>query len=313
MGQSVAVQVAKVAHYANRKRPRITVIDHGAFGKEQTFLARYPYFREVCDIEFVEADAEHPGTLDRVAALAGDPDSLLTVAVTFDDDSKSLSYAIGLGERLAESPVRIMARMADDTGLARALAEHVDGADLTARVAAFGMMAHVCRRDILLAETLDERAKAIHNHFLELETARGRGRHDSAMNDWDNLPDLLKDSNREGAAHIPIKLRAIGCAICDEEAPWPAVESFEDDEVLLMAQMEHARWSAQYRLDGWRPGTPRDDARKIHPSLIPWDDLPEDAREKNYYFVRIIPDVLHRTGQKVCRVPASCYPPIPPP
>jgi RyR domain len=51
------------------------------------------------------------------------------------------------------------------------------------------------------------------------------------------------------------------------------------DELTEMAGLEHQAWLTHYRRDGWRLG-PRDDARKVHPSLLPWDQLPEDARTK---------------------------------
>ena len=51
------------------------------------------------------------------------------------------------------------------------------------------------------------------------------------------------------------------------------------DELTTMSELEHRAWLAHYRRDGWRVG-PRDDARKLHPSLLPWGDLPQEAQAR---------------------------------
>ena len=47
----------------------------------------------------------------------------------------------------------------------------------------------------------------------------------------------------------------------------------------LLAKNTHDVW-AQGRMDqGWRWGPARDDARKEHPCLVPYEDLPESEKE----------------------------------
>lgn len=48
----------------------------------------------------------------------------------------------------------------------------------------------------------------------------------------------------------------------------------------LLARNAHEHWARQRLADGWRYGPVRDDARKEHPDLVPYEDLPE--REKVY-------------------------------
>jgi len=47
-----------------------------------------------------------------------------------------------------------------------------------------------------------------------------------------------------------------------------------------LAENTHEVWAAGRLADGWRLGPARDDARKEHPCLVPYQDLPED--EKDY-------------------------------
>lgn len=63
----------------------------------------------------------------------------------------------------------------------------------------------------------------------------------------------------------------------------------QTDDVLLpaglldlteaMARNVHEVWSAGRVADGWRYGDVRDDARKLHPCLVAYDDLPESEKE----------------------------------
>lgn len=47
-----------------------------------------------------------------------------------------------------------------------------------------------------------------------------------------------------------------------------------------LARNVHEVWSANRRTDGWTYGPVRDDEKKQHPCLVPYDELPE--REKDY-------------------------------
>jgi hypothetical protein len=46
-----------------------------------------------------------------------------------------------------------------------------------------------------------------------------------------------------------------------------------------LAKNTHDVWARQRLADGWRQGPERDDAKKTHPSLVPYDELPESEKE----------------------------------
>jgi hypothetical protein len=48
----------------------------------------------------------------------------------------------------------------------------------------------------------------------------------------------------------------------------------------LLASNVHDLWSQQRMAEGWRYGPVRNDVRKEHPDLVPYDQLPEG--EKDY-------------------------------
>ena len=45
-----------------------------------------------------------------------------------------------------------------------------------------------------------------------------------------------------------------------------------------LARNTHENWAAQRIADGWRWGPARDDARKEHPGLVPYEELPEEEK-----------------------------------
>ncbi len=46
-----------------------------------------------------------------------------------------------------------------------------------------------------------------------------------------------------------------------------------------LAENAHDVWAAQRLKDGWTFGPARDDAKKRHPCLVPYADLPESEKE----------------------------------
>ncbi len=46
-----------------------------------------------------------------------------------------------------------------------------------------------------------------------------------------------------------------------------------------LAENTHELWAAQRLSQGWSHGPQRDDTRKLHPCLVPYEQLPESERE----------------------------------
>ena len=60
-----------------------------------------------------------------------------------------------------------------------------------------------------------------------------------------------------------------------------AIELPQELETLAeqMAKNVHEVWSAGRIADGWTYGEKRDDVRKTHPCLVPYEELPEPEKE----------------------------------
>jgi len=286
MGEAVILQAAKIGHYINGKRLRVTAIDLAAARKEERLLGRYPNLREVCDVAFTEADIEHASTLRMICERMSPASTISTVVLSLDNDARNLSLADALRGTSGYSDTPILIRASKKTGLASLI--HA-GTGTAATLGAFGFVDRICSRAALLQEDLDALAKAIHEDFRRGEKGR-RPDSDLSMKEWDVLNGTFQDSNRQQADHMLVKLRAAGYGS-------PAEVQLDggkrlDDRKEELAKMEHARWSAERWLAGWRLGEQKDLDRKLSPHLKPWDQLAEEVRQYDRDTVTRIPMIL---------------------
>ncbi len=47
----------------------------------------------------------------------------------------------------------------------------------------------------------------------------------------------------------------------------------------LLARNTHEVWATRRLAEGWKYGATRNDTEKLHPCLIPYEDLPENEKE----------------------------------
>jgi hypothetical protein len=60
-----------------------------------------------------------------------------------------------------------------------------------------------------------------------------------------------------------------------------------DDELERLAELEHERWNAQRRMDGWRHTTgKKSEPLRLHPSLVPYEDLDYDTQGYDRAYIR---------------------------
>jgi hypothetical protein len=252
--------------------------------------------REVCDLQarvldvrsaefgrgdFLPRDAgEAPLDIAFVCLPGGGPDLLAAVR---------LSELLGAG-------VPVVLRLPSASGL-----EDLLGPRRGEGVRAVGVREVLASPDLVLDATREALAQVIHEHYVQAEAARGATPADKPyLIPWHELPGEIKASNRSQAADIPAKLREVGCRLvpAGDEAPRFA---FTEAEVDLLSRREHARWCAERRRAGWTYAAARDEARRRHPSLVPWDELTEEDKERDRRAVRHIPALAARAGFVIVR------------
>jgi hypothetical protein len=277
----------------------MTLVDAGIRAIEHDMCARFPMLGRVCDAAWIAAEPERYVRGPEFAAELQRRDQIVSVALCLRSGRRVLQCALALPPEVATRGIPVLLRLTDYTGLGRLLAEEPRGAGL--RLRPIGMLAESCSYDSVVAARLDRLARRIHQVYLDGELASGRRMGATpALFPWDELDEEFKDSCRHQADHIDVKLRALGCLRgFSGSRKRNAVGALTDEQVELLAEMEHTRWCAERYLAGWEHGPTRDDAGRRHPDLVPWSELGEDRREIDRRFVRGIPELLASVDEAV--------------
>ena len=143
-------------------------------------------------------------------------------------------------------------------------------------------------------------AKTIHDHYRYIRRGDARSP-DPSMALWSRLPKHLKESSRQQAEHNFQKLRQIGYAVDKITGRDIRLMTFTEDEIEIMAEMEHGRWNVERLLDGWKWSERRDVMKKTSPYLVGWSELPDDIKERDRELVRKIPEFLAKVGLELHR------------
>lgn len=144
--------------------------------------------------------------------------------------------------------------------------------------------------------------------FENYKELRHKQRKDIEYESVDDQPETLQRSNYAQAAHIPVKVRALGYEIVsreeweqDTDLAGKRIESFTEDQIEFLAEMEHVRWCEERWADGWTLGPHKDVGQKISPYLIPYAELHEDDKEFDRIASRDVIPLLNDIGLVVIR------------
>lgn len=218
----------------------------------------------------------HPN-LDEILQIdpaCGGKDALRLLA-HWDDDPALLQTAdriVFCGEDEAETrrAVAALRRCFAISGAVQArLSAPIEGADC------FGAADEIFTSELVLQQALSARAIALH--------ARYRAEHADAP-DWDGLTDFARRSNLAAADHWQTKLRLLAQRYGEETTLKTLLERVRNaapEEKDRFRRIEHARWRRFHFMNGWRCGAVRDDRKRLHPMLVPFDRLSPAEQEKD--------------------------------
>jgi len=300
LGEGVVLQAAREWREADTGTTLpVTVVDREAEARVASLLARFPHLAGVCELRPCEIDARS------VAFQSGDflldEDAACEVSAAFvclPSDALNVASALSLFRRCSSvgDGVPIVARVAERGGLQTLLSE-CDG------VVAFPLLDETCRPEVLLRGINETLAQAIHEDYLRHEIAKGNELGSSeVLQPWSDLDDHYREANRAQADCLAERLAAFSYRIAPL-TDWEA-ERFEfgAEEIEGMSRMEHERWCADRRRNGWTYGERRDNKRQRHPDLVSWEELTDEAREKDRVMVRDLPAFLAKAGFQVEKV-----------
>lgn len=285
-------EVALVSHVLRRRprptgRARIALLSDEAAEQHRRLLEHVPWVDEQASLFEIDPDALRTGTAPGLATTE-------LVLVCHRDPAPALITALAA----RSLPRAAIAVSISDPHLRDALA----GAGFDLR-----SLRLVPTQPAAIAALFDESAieliaRAKHDDYLARELAEGRTAQDNpSAVPWPDLPESLRESNRQFARSVADKLAELDARIAPLRALSPPDElALDEDRLEDLARGEHDRWMRDQVADGWRHTTGAKDAeRRLHPLLVPWEELPEPDREKDRDAYRALPAMLARAGYEI--------------
>jgi hypothetical protein len=304
-GQAIARDLIVNCSATFLDKPHITVIDPNAHALEGVMRLRAPEIDACAEFSFVqgriasEAVTPHAKAITDVVQAAG---PMTAVYICLGEDAAVLATA-GMVQAMLRSVdvprAPIFVRLRD----ANALGRHTPDAHGLDALTPFGDLDAILAASEFLSRTPDAAARSYSDAYRKALPPELRDDpNNTSGRPWDQLDETFRQANRDAVAHVPAKLASAGIAphlwrgvigmpVLDEEH-----HLFTDDETLeALARLEHGRWNAQRRMDGW---SWIDAPRKIetlrrHPSLVEYDALTDEVKELDRVYVRETERALH--------------------
>jgi hypothetical protein len=311
MVEYLIVNAARMWRYGgavNAERLQITIVDRRAAPFEETLRRKYPRLEKYCDLLPLDIDVNSPEFEKAPFLYDGNcPSNVNMIYVSLGDESTSLSAAYKLWQQAMHLNISIIVHMDVRAGLSTLLQNIGAKRESPASVHAFALLEETCTPDLIWGgSTFEILARAIHDDYLRNARLRAETpQTNKSMVRWEDLSENLRESNRNQAEHISEKMRLFGYDIT-MTTEWDSKPiKFPADEVEEMAKMEHTRWVNERLQAGWKYGPSKDDIKKINPTLISWEELSEEEKDKDRNTVIGIPEFLAKAGFQLNRLVRS--------
>lgn len=277
----------------------VTLVAHDANQAVAEINERWPFVASTCDLRPMELPPEQA-----MLSIAQRP---YRSYFCDDNEERAMATALTAAMRWRPGPGSVvvrLTRLAPRSGTGSALFDDLGGAlDL---ISIYDAAAQEIMRD---EEPLVAFARGIHQSYVDDALRRGEqlGSRPLLVS-WDGLPEDVKDSNLQQATAFVRTLASIRCSV----APRSRLADpffFRPGEVEQLARGEHEHWQAERQASGWAYGANRNDRRKVHPLLVPWERLSDEDRSRNRAIVRgrplLFDRVLEREGLQIVRLAAD--------
>lgn len=288
VGQAILMQLARIGHYRSGLKVKVTVVDRQAQSHWQGMTKVHPALQQWLQVCIVEKAIEDIGPAELERWLADAPSINVSYICTKNEVANLRMARLLLSDfnsvQGVTRPIVPQVVVLDPPGgcLMRDLAGHQEYRNNLRLFSLFDAgKDHDSPQQGFLWELDDGRARRLHEDYCAMDDARCAstpGATKAAANQpWEALPETYREANRASADHFDVKLRAVGRRIAPKHT---AVEApLTSAELEVLARMEHSRWWADRSLDGWQFGETRDNARKLHPDMVPYADLSEPVRQ----------------------------------
>lgn len=326
--EALAINAALVAHYPNycrdtRLRTRITIIDDNVYDISARLRQRYThlfdnsYYRTIdlgdenpgcvlhkptfektrkdfvdVEWEFVNGNISNDALRQKLSEWSTDSRQQLTIAICHPDNHRNREEAFGLPEAIYKNHIPVLCHTEEHD-----LIDIATKGGLFHSVIPFGN--ENCNIDTLRTlKLLAKRINHVYNHCFMLApgdpvTAPSDIDERVLEEQWKSVGSLSKQySNIFSAMTLGTKMHSIG----HNSDHWKDYYALTLEEINILAEVEHNRWSVEELILGYRPLDDEEQAlvedditlkktfrntRKAHYDLRAYDDLRADSTGKN--------------------------------
>lgn len=279
--QRLVINLALNSHYINHKKLKVYVA-HNSSAEFSSFIKKYQLNEA---LEIMETDMED---LYNKADLSG-------IYICENDELKLMQYIKSLQESEHLSELQRTIFIEQSNNISSLLP--VDQNKI------IEISKEICTFSHIIDESLDDLAKTIHNDYLtKLRETNKLQANKETHQEWDLLPDEIKDRNRMQADHMGIKIRSLGCRTVPVSSPEEAIDWVNDSRLEDLSKAEHNRWNAYMYYKGWKLGEEKDERSKTHPDIIPYEKLEDYIQQYDRNTILNIPELLNQIGQKAVKI-----------
>lgn len=330
MGEALAKEVALIAHYPNfkskGKRTKITFIDKNARGNMQLFVGKYRELFKLCgysyynldtgcaetneretgerfldlEFEFLDSNIANPKLQDMIEDWCRDEWRLLSIFVCFETSYRSIAAGAYLPFAVYDRKIPVFVYQAALGNIDKYLKSKKYG-----NVRVFGMSN---QGENFMEVHGEEMAKGVAYCYYKMFNPEGTIMKDEV---WKDCTPCEKWSNIYNASSIPTKLRSLGMK--ENLTLMGNLRELSEDEVEILAEVEHNRWNVEKLFMGFRPANEEERIstgqeceaeelkdRGIHPDIMPYEDLKEKTKDIDRELTRNIVGIL-RDGNRNSR------------
>lgn len=280
--------------------PRVTILSANAAESQSRFMAHFPQAEAhdvwKANIAFLPLpDYDFALTPAALANIEDQRGPITAISMCLGDDNGTLGAALALLRTYDGDPPRPMPILMRETTLSefsKRYGRGNTGHDESPYLVAFGQVQQIALPRVLLEGELDRTAALCHVAYEAFLNDTGRANSQRTMEyaargGWEQLGETYRHANRAVADHAVIKIWDVGLRpkrMGEVSAPDAAFDTVDAER---LAMTEHARWIAERILDGWVPGPNRNNRARIHPSLVSWEGLTEEDKEKDRQMVSL--------------------------
>jgi voltage-gated potassium channel Kch len=308
MGQFLLVHLVKQLRgklKSSGKKLLITIIDREAERKTKMMSLQYPRLEEFCLFNNLNVDIRTPEYQEKLNSLfsPSNKQSVDIIYICLGDNSTAIFSALSLFQKVANKNIPIVIRLTQGIGLTVIVREMIENISDFKNIHTFDLFNRTCRPELVLGGVHEIIARALHQYNIRNKDKIPMSDElNSSFSNWEELPDAVKNSYRNQAYHIGLKLKSVGCGIIAltnwENEPF----QFTSEEIEILAKIEHEHWMENHIAQGWSyaPGQ-KNLTIKTHPLLVPWSELPEEIKERYRNFISELPGILAQADLQIFR------------